>query len=158
MIHKIVACAVFLTATPAVAGIPLWDKIEADMPFATAKELYPAAHVYSGKGLFRPMLSLREHKIGDCEASVDILIDRKVADPEAKVEGVRLTGDGCDSKMFNALLARYGEPSDATNDHKDKQKTARWVSEGKSITFRRDGSGWVDTWELNYTPIKDLGL
>jgi len=142
---------------PLSAGMPLWDKIEAGMPFEQARSLYPEGHVNTGKGLFRPMITI-ERVVDGCQMSIWILIDRKVAEPEAKVESVRLSGQKCDAKMFANLMARYGQPQSNNDDNrKQKEKKAIWVAEGKTITFQvRYGS--PDFWELTYAPIRDLGL
>lgn len=138
----------------------LWDKVEVAMPFDQAKALYPQAHVHTGKGLFQPMLSIADHKIGECSASVEILIDRKVAEPGAKVKSVRLSGDGCDARMLTGLISTYGAPL-AINDNNEKgSKKARWTSEGRVIVYKSEkGKGWApDYWEITYEPIQDLGL
>lgn len=149
-----------LAASPAAAGTLLWGKVEADMPFAQAKELYPEAHVYSGKGLTSPQLFISKHKIDDCDASVDINMDRKVAEPGAKVKDVRLYGQGCDTKMLTGLVAKYGPPTAMTDNDGKESKTARWVLDGRTIVYKsKGGKGFYsDHWEITYAPIKDLGL
>ncbi len=128
------------------------------MPFEQVRSLYPDAHVHSGKGLIRPMLYIAEYDIDGCKASVDILLDRKVSEPGAKVDSVHLSGEKCDAKLFAQLLARYGEPQANNDDNrKEKKKKAVWVAEGKTITFKVE-YGSPDYWELTYSPIKDLGL
>ena len=41
----------------AVAAQVLWGKIEVDMPFESARAAYPDGEVFSGKGLFGPMIT-----------------------------------------------------------------------------------------------------
>jgi len=160
MVSKAVLAAIALAlGTPAIAGTPLWGKIEADMPFADAAAAYPEGHVNTGKGLFRPMITL-DQEIDGCKLSVWILIDRKTAEPGAKVDSVYLSGEKCDAKMFNNLLAKYGEPMALNDDNDDKKKTARWVKDGRSIVYKRTaGDGFAsDRWEITYSAVKDLGL
>jgi hypothetical protein len=151
--------AVLIATAPAAAAPILWDKVEADMPFERVKELYPEGHVFSGKGLARPMISF-DRKLDGCDAYVYINIDRKVAEAGAKVESVVLSGQKCDSKMFSQLLGKYGPPMALNNDNDEEKKTARWVADGRSITYKRQGGGsWAsDSWEITYAPIKDVGL
>ncbi len=147
-----------LAASQAAAQTVLWGKVEAGMPFEKAKALYPDGRVYSGKGLFGPMISISDYDIDGCKASVDIQMDREVADSAAKVQAVRLSGQKCDAKMFAQLIARYGEPQANNDDNrKQKKKKAVWIAEGKSISFKVT-YGSPDFWELTYSPVKDLGL
>jgi hypothetical protein len=159
-VAKLMALAAIVFAgAPAIAAPILWGKVEIDMPFAQARAAYPDGHVNSGKGLYRPMITFKQ-EIDGCDVEVLIGIDRKVAEPGAKVENVMLIGQRCDAKMFAQLLARYGEPLTLNNDNDDKKKTARWISDGRAITYKRwEGSGFQpDSWTITYEGVKDLGL
>ncbi|KKC27428.1 hypothetical protein [Sphingomonas sp. SRS2] len=160
MIKTLITLALALAAAPAAVAAPLlWGKVEIDMPFESARAAYPDAEVSTGKGLFRPMLSF-DQVVDDCQVSVMITIDRKVAEPGAKVDFVQLSGEKCDAKMFTQLLAKYGEPLTLNNDNRDKKKTARWNADGRSIVYKREaGEGFSpDRWEITYAAVKELGL
>lgn len=146
------------TAWPAAAEPLLWGKVVADMPFEQARAAYPDAQVLSGKSLSPPGLYIAEYDIDGCKASVDIFMDRKVAEPGAKVKNVQLRGMKCDSKMFAQLIAKYGPPQAVNDDNRlQKEKKAVWVAEGKTVTFDVQ-YGSPDMWTLTYAPVKDLGL
>lgn len=160
MVRKVISVIAMMAAAPALAGTPLWGKIEIDMPFVQTKAAYPEAHVHTGKGLFRPHLAIAKYQIDGCDAAIMINIDRKVADPDAKVESVRLSGDGCDAKMLTNLVAKYGEPAASMTQDELGKKTVRWVADGRTVFYKAvAGSGWgSDSWEIIYAPIRDVGL
>lgn len=152
-------CAICLWMPAAAAAPILWGKIEVDMPFESARAAYPEAEVFSGKGLFRPMITF-DQVVDGCTMSVMIAIDRKVAEPGAKVDFVRLSGERCDAKMFSQLLAKYGEPLSLNNNNDRGKKTASWAVDGRTIAYKREeGEGFSsDRWEITYTTVRDLGL
>lgn len=156
---KIIAVIMMSTCAPLQAGTLLWGPIEAGMSFEEARAAYPHGHIHTGKGLIRPMISFDQDMDG-CNVSVWILIDRKVAEPGAKVSEVYLSGEKCDAKIFNNLLATYGDPMAVNNDNDDKKKTARWIKDGRSIVYKRvDGGSWAnDRWEVTYSAVKNMGL
>lgn len=146
--------------TQAATAAPLlWGKVEVDMPFEAARSTYPKGEVFTGKGLFGPMITF-DQEVDGCKMTVMIAMDRKVAEPGAKVDRVKLYGEKCDGKMFAQLLAKYGEPLTLNNDNRDKKKTSRWISDGRSIVYKREaGEGFSsDRWEITYAPVRDMGL
>jgi len=147
-----------LASGAAYAGTPLWGKVEADMPLADVKAAYPEGKVAGSGVRFK-------EKVEGCTRNVVISMDREVSDPAAKVKEVFLIGSSCGPRIFEQLVAKYGEPRDLSYGDplgfygkNDFNKTARWASEGRSIVYKLQGDIISTVWTLTYAPVKDLGL
>lgn len=161
---------IFLTAgllsSPALAGTPLWQNVEAGMTVQELRELYPASSDVKHHSDFTEIDGFSPIK--GCEAEVNIMHKEGVVD-RVLVKGSGAFGGNCANKVFDALVGKYGMP--AANEKIEnglfsggllakEGKSSVWAKDGVSMRFRRLKSGALaSSWDLTYTTAaSDLRL
>jgi hypothetical protein len=149
----ILALVLGATGTAASAGPVLWQDIEAGMTPEQVQQLYPAGKgVKHGKG----WTSLSGVKVADCKGHATVEYKG------GTVSKVKIFGTGCATRLFTALVGKYGEPASSdTAKHKlggFDRKVSLWRAEGRVIRYKGNPESIVSDWELVYQPIDAEGI
>jgi len=155
---KLLLIAVGLLSSPALAETPLWQNVEAGMSVQELRALYPASAEVKYHSDFTEIDGFSP--LDGCKAEVNIMHKEGVVD-RILVKGTGAFGGKCASKVFDALVGKYGMP--AANEEIEnglfsgglfakEGKSSVWAKDGVSMRFRRLRSGALaSSWDLTYT-------
>ncbi|WOK36560.1 hypothetical protein [Sphingomonas sp. C3-2] len=108
MKKMVLAATMLAVATPA-AATPLWQGVEAGMSGRDVMKLYPKAKKS------KKQIDIKKYEpIAGCKGEVNIMLVKDA------VTEVIVTGDDnkCASKLYVALMGKYGNPADASQSGK----------------------------------------
>jgi hypothetical protein len=155
---KMLFLAAGLLASPAWAGTPLWQNVEAGMTVEELRALYPASADVKHHSDFTEIDGFSP--LEGCKSEVNIMHKQGVVD-RILIKGAGALGGKCAAKVFDALVGKYGMP--ASNEEIEsgllsgsvfakEGKSSVWAKDGVSMRFRRLRTGTLgSSWDLTYT-------
>src|SRR6185369_1081366 len=128
-----------MTASPALAGTPLWQNVEEGMTVQQVQALYPNGQLHRGGVFHGGHLDIPDYRpIPDCPSTVHVYFE------DGGAEAVVVNGRGsilglCADQVRQALLARYGQP---VEDNSGSAANYIWIHDGVVMRYREpDRSG-----------------